>query len=100
MIQFENITKTFTGVTALDNGNFVVDSPDWGNGTATNVGAVTWASGIVGVSGVVSASNSLIGSTADDRVGRAVLPRKRIDRPVVNPASRQRGIQRGHQLTH
>jgi hypothetical protein len=53
------------GVLALGNGNFVVASPQWGN----NVGAVTWASGNTGISGVVSAANSLVGSSAGDNIG-------------------------------
>jgi hypothetical protein len=57
------------GVTALRNGNYVVTSPNWTNGTAAAAGAVTWGSGTTGVSGPVSAANSLVGSTADDSVG-------------------------------
>ena len=57
------------GVTALSNGNFVVVSTDWDNGAATDAGAVTWGSGMTGVSGIVSAANSLVGSQAFDRVG-------------------------------
>jgi len=57
------------GVTALSNGNYVVDSPEWTNGTAAAAGAVTWGSGTAGVSGAVSATNSLVGSTANDQVG-------------------------------
>ena len=57
------------GVTALTNGDYVVSSPDWTNGAATDAGAVTWGSGTAGVSGAVSASNSLVGSTANDQVG-------------------------------
>jgi hypothetical protein len=57
------------GVTPLSNGNYVVSSPSWSNGAVTDVGAVTWGSGTTGTSGVVSASNSLVGSTANDRVG-------------------------------
>ena len=34
-----------------------------------NAGAVTWGNGETGISGVVSSANSLVGSTADDRVG-------------------------------
>jgi filamentous hemagglutinin family protein len=55
-------------VTALTNGNFVIRS-GWTNGGATNAGAVTWASGTTGISGVVSAANSLVGSTINDGVG-------------------------------
>ncbi len=58
-----------SGVTALTNGNYVVPSSSWDNGSTLNVGAVTWGSGISGVSGAVSASNSLVGTTASDQVG-------------------------------
>ncbi len=59
-----------SGLTALTNGNYVVLSQSWDNGTtATDAGAVTWGSGTVGVSGVVSSSNSLVGSTTNDNVG-------------------------------
>jgi hypothetical protein len=58
-----------SGVTALNNGNYVVRSPNWDNGAVANVGAVTWGSGTTGRSGAVSSANSLVGSTADDRVG-------------------------------
>ena len=54
------------GVTALTNGNYVVISKDWGS---SNVGAVTWGNGTTGISGVVSSSNSLVGSTSNDGVG-------------------------------
>jgi Ca2+-binding RTX toxin-like protein len=57
------------GVTALSNGNYVVSSTIWDNGTVVDVGAVTWGSGTAGVSGKVSALNSLVGSTAYDKVG-------------------------------
>jgi hypothetical protein len=58
-----------SGVTALTNGNYVVRSPSWDNGTASNAGAVTWGNGATGVSGTVSAGNSLVGGTANDAVG-------------------------------
>ena len=54
-----------SGVSSLNNGNFVVLSMAWGG----NKGAVTWGSSTAGVSGVVSAANSLVGSAAGDRVG-------------------------------
>src|SRR5262249_52782059 len=53
-----------SGVTALSNGNYVVKSENW-NG---NRGAATWGSGTVGVTGVVSEANSLVGSNANDYV--------------------------------
>ena len=60
-------------VTALTNGNYVVGSPNWHDGTAVDVGAATWGNGTTGITGTVSETNSLVGSTADDRVGNAVL---------------------------
>ncbi|OAH96536.1 filamentous hemagglutinin N-terminal domain-containing protein, partial [Methylomonas methanica] len=56
----------------LKNGYYLVLSPDWDNGGATNAGAVTWGSKTSGVSGVVGAGNSLVGSTANDGVGSDV----------------------------
>lgn len=65
-----------TTVKVLTNGNYVVASPNWDcqasvgcSGTVANVGAVTWGSGSSGVSGFVSPSNSLVGSTGSDRIG-------------------------------
>ena len=46
------------GVTALANGNFVVRSSQWDNGTIVDAGAVTWGNGVTGFSGAVSAANS------------------------------------------
>jgi filamentous hemagglutinin family protein len=53
------------GITELANGNYVVASGNWDN----LKGAVTFGSGMTGVSGVVSAANSLVGSTSGDYVG-------------------------------
>ena len=50
---------------ALKNGGYVVRNPLWNGG----MGAVTWGSGTTGVSGVVSSSNSLVGSNISDSVG-------------------------------
>jgi len=57
------------GVTALSNGNYVIASPNWDNGTITNVGATTWASGTAATSATVGTVNSIVGSTAADQVG-------------------------------
>lgn len=56
-------------VTALTNGHYVVASPQWGNGGVNAVGAVTWADGTTGLTGTVTAANSLIGSQLNDQVG-------------------------------
>src|SRR5262249_17912638 len=50
-------------------GNYLVLSPSW-NGTR---GAVTLGNGSAGVSGVVSAANSLVGSSPGDQVGTNVI---------------------------
>lgn len=60
------------GTVALSNGNYVVSSPNWSNGSIAQVGAATWGSGSAGISGTIGAPNSLIGSTASDEVGAAV----------------------------
>jgi len=66
----------FLGLTVLSNGNLVVSSNYWDNGAVSNAGAVTWMSGASGLlsdgvstGGTVSVLNSLVGSTAEDRVG-------------------------------
>jgi hypothetical protein len=59
----------------LANGNYVVSSPDWDNGTATDAGAITWCNGETGCRGVISPANSLVGTSAADRVGGVyILP--------------------------
>jgi Repeat of unknown function (DUF5650)/Carboxypeptidase regulatory-like domain len=57
------------GVFPLTNGNYVVASPMWRNGKMLNAGAVTFGNGSGGVPGAVTASNSLVGTAADDKVG-------------------------------
>lgn len=59
----------YSGVMALPSGNFVIRSEHWNNGSANQAGAVTWASGVTGVSGVVSSINSLVGRVLRDGVG-------------------------------
>ncbi len=58
---------------ALTNGNYVVSSPYWDNGTVTDAGAVTWGSGTAGVSGVVSSANSLVGLTSNSGLSSVVV---------------------------
>jgi filamentous hemagglutinin family protein len=65
------------GLTQLVNGNVVITSSYWNNGgtPANALGAVTWMNGTNGKlsdgtnGGAVSATNSLVGSTAGDRIG-------------------------------
>jgi hypothetical protein len=58
---------------ALSNGHYVVCSPAWDHGAIADVGAVTWVNGQSATSAVVSTTNSLVGSTLSDGVGRQVL---------------------------
>jgi hypothetical protein len=61
------------GVTPLSNGNYVVPSPDW-SGLLNGRGAVTWGNGNTGISGTVSAANSLVGNPGDQVGYFGVLP--------------------------
>ena len=58
------------GITALTgNGNYTIASPLWNNGGTSDVGAVTFGNGDGSTKGTVASDNSLIGSTAFDKVG-------------------------------
>jgi hypothetical protein len=73
------------GVIQLDNGRYVVTSPEWDRGGIANAGAATWC-GTFGCTGHISESNSLVGSTANDRVGmNAVNLRFSGDYLVLSP---------------
>lgn len=66
--------NSFTGTKsgwafALADGNYAVASPGWNNGGATAAGAATWASGSLGLFGQVAPGQSLIGVSANDRIG-------------------------------
>ncbi|MBK8951945.1 MAG: hypothetical protein IPM85_06175 [Chitinophagaceae bacterium] len=63
----------YMGITALTNGNYVVNSPFWDNGTTVNAGAATWCDGTTGRTGAVSTANSLTGSSTSDAVGQGSL---------------------------
>lgn len=60
-------------LTTLTNGNYIIGSRFWNNGSATNAGAVTYGYANQALTGVVSAANSLVGSSADDYIGTNVL---------------------------
>lgn len=62
------------GITVLANGNFVVPSSAWDKGVVANAGASTFCRATTGCNGVVSAANSLIGSSAHDALGQFVYP--------------------------
>ena len=75
-----------SGVGALANGNYVVSSQYWDNGALANAGAVTWGSGTTGMTGAVSAANSLVGSATSDQVGFSVTPLANGNYVVGSPA--------------
>ncbi|MGX5857942.1 T9SS type A sorting domain-containing protein [Dyadobacter jiangsuensis] len=63
-------TAFFGGALALPNGNYVVSVPTWDNGfEAQDAGAVTWGSGVYGVTGTIDGTNSLIGTVKNEKVG-------------------------------
>ena len=72
-----------SGVTVLTNGNYVVRTVLWDNGAVADAGAATWGSGTTGVAGVISAANSLVGTTANDRVGSVSVTALTNDNYVV-----------------
>jgi hypothetical protein len=53
------------GVRVLFNGNYLVLSP----GFNSNAGAITWGNEASGVSGIVDATNSLVGAAGGDAIG-------------------------------
>jgi hypothetical protein len=63
------------GVRPLSNGNYVVLSPSWDNGSATDAGSITWGSGTTGIIGPITNSNSLVGTQTNDAVGSGGLTR-------------------------
>jgi hypothetical protein len=54
---------------ALKNGNYIVTTRFWANGSIANAGAATWGNGTTGISGTISETNSLVGSSENDQVG-------------------------------
>src|SRR5690606_7786893 len=61
------------GVVALNNGNYVVLSSNWNNGSIQDAGAFTWANGTGTTSQMVTASNSVVGTQEDDKVGNGIF---------------------------
>jgi hypothetical protein len=88
--QYDDVGYFSNGVTALSNGNYVIQSPYWN----TSRGAVTWGDGTKGVQGTISAANSLVGSNPyssnpynpGDQVGRSVTPLNNGNYVVASPA--------------
>lgn len=66
---FDHVGKIYP----LPNGNYVVASPGWDDGTTANVGAITWGNGAGGTVGEVSPANSLIGTKTGDLTNVQVI---------------------------
>ncbi len=60
------------GLTKLANGNYVVVSPLWSDGLGAS-GAATWMDADVGIQGIVSSTNSLVGANSGDFTGAQVV---------------------------
>lgn len=58
-----------SGRTTIGSGTLGILSPNWDNGAAVDAGAITWANSFNGITGAVSAANSLVGGSSSDRVG-------------------------------
>lgn len=56
-------------VTALPSGGYVAGTPNWDNGPALDVGAVTWCPATLGCIGPISPANSLTGAADVDAIG-------------------------------
>ena len=68
------MTELATSVWQLEGGNYVVLSPFWDNGLATDAGAVTFGNaGSGGISGEVNFLNSAIGQTSNANLQRFVV---------------------------
>lgn len=75
----------------LSNGNYLVLNPDWRQTPSERLGAVTFGSGLTGVSGVVSAANSLIGSTSSNAFPGQVVELRSGDYVVLSSGLNQAG---------
>ena len=51
---------------ALTNGNYIIGSKYWDRGAVPDAGSATFGNGTTGTTGVVSPSNSLVGSSTGD----------------------------------
>ena len=63
-----------SGIVALSDGNYVVNNPNWDNGSSVDAGAATWCDGTTGYVGTQSAGNSLVGSLSFNNVGNSIVP--------------------------
>jgi len=97
---FDNIGNG--GVKVLANGNYVIVSPFW-NANGETMGAVTWGDQDTGVSGTISASNSLIGarnySPKEDAWGGDVVALANGNYVVISTGATVGGLERAGAVT-
>lgn len=80
------------GSWSLANGNYVVSSWSWDDGGVVDAGAVTWGDGVRGITGNVTRTNSLVGSTAGEELGKGgVRSLENGDSVVLSPTWDNRG---------
>ena len=60
------------GVIVLNDGNFLVNSPAWANGSTANASALTRCSATTGCPATVTTGNSLVGTHDGDNVGGTI----------------------------
>ena len=73
-------------ITPLSNSsNAVTATPYWSSDGVAGAGAVTWINGKSGITGVVTAANSLVGALAQDGVGSSVTALTNGNYVVVSP---------------
>jgi hypothetical protein len=63
----------FDGILVLPNGNYVVKSPIWRIFGGDGFGAFTWCDANLGINGVVSATNSLVGNAFNSKIGGKIF---------------------------
>ena len=61
-----------TTPTALTNGDYLVASSSWDDGTNVNAGVLAYCNGLTGRVGTLSAANALVGAAAGDMVGSTI----------------------------
>jgi hypothetical protein len=62
-----------SGVFPFHNGNYLVLTQGNQVNIGTGKGAVTWANGLTGIAGVISSSNSLVGTSPLDFIGEQFM---------------------------
>ncbi|MEZ6123937.1 MAG: hypothetical protein R3C49_12260 [Planctomycetaceae bacterium] len=101
---FDAVGKGPNSIVPLTNGNYLVVSRGWNNGSIVAAGAVTFADGLTGISGIVSDQNSLVGASESDNLGfypeTEIFPLPTGDYVVSNPRASNMGVRGAGSVTH